>query len=238
MVAKTDQKARLFDLWGSIVELVRGGKRDPEEVAGVLQAIKDGKKLQFGGEAAEAFSGGCDQLVLWRTFLREMLGIELHTSTLSVPASQAGFNWLIVVPNGMTSDKIIVKMRKHMKVWVWDEKELKKVTSVREPDKAYAIWVRDRVEADEELRNKSADNLKSEGVNCITLPERLMLEFFYWWRTKEHLDVNNWTHCAGSRDSDGYVPYVSWDASGGGVCVHWSYGDYRNSDLRGRVAVS
>ena len=41
MVAKTDQKARLFDLWGSVVELVRGDKRDAESVAKVLQVIKD-----------------------------------------------------------------------------------------------------------------------------------------------------------------------------------------------------
>lgn len=41
MVAKTDLKARLFDLWGSVVELVRGEKRSAEGVARVLQVIKD-----------------------------------------------------------------------------------------------------------------------------------------------------------------------------------------------------
>ena len=43
MVAMTDQqKARLFDLLIGVGELVRDGKRDPDEVAALLQSIKDG----------------------------------------------------------------------------------------------------------------------------------------------------------------------------------------------------
>ncbi len=52
MVAKTDLKARLFDLWGSVVELVRGEKRDGEQVARALQTIKDNPNF-----AEEFFSG-------------------------------------------------------------------------------------------------------------------------------------------------------------------------------------
>lgn len=42
MVATTDQKARLFDLLIGVGELVRDGKRDADEVAALLQSIKDG----------------------------------------------------------------------------------------------------------------------------------------------------------------------------------------------------
>lgn len=42
MVATTDQKARLFDLFVGVGELVRDRKRDPDEVAALLQSIKDG----------------------------------------------------------------------------------------------------------------------------------------------------------------------------------------------------
>ena len=41
MVATTDQKARIFDLLIGVGELVRDGKRDATQVAGVLQTIKD-----------------------------------------------------------------------------------------------------------------------------------------------------------------------------------------------------
>lgn len=45
MVANTDQKARLFDLFTGVGELVRDGKRDPEQVADVLQVIKEKKNF-------------------------------------------------------------------------------------------------------------------------------------------------------------------------------------------------
>jgi len=46
MVAKTDLKARLFDLVACVMELVRDEKRDAEEVCLVLQAIKDNKRFR------------------------------------------------------------------------------------------------------------------------------------------------------------------------------------------------
>lgn len=229
MVARNDQaELRCLKLLNKVGELVMEGKRDPEVVADVLQAIKDGKKSEAND----------NQLAEWQTFLHEELGIKLDLSGISIPEKREGFNWPIIVPEGMTAEKIVAKMRKQMKVWVWDEKDLKKITSVREPDKTYAVWVRDRVEADEELANKSADDLKREGVNCVTLPERLMLEFFYYWKNEQHLDYHNWTLCAGSRSSDGCVPRVFWDPDCGEVDVSWRYSGGRSSCLRSRVAVS
>lgn len=237
--SREGQELRAHRLWAGTADMMARGTRDPEMVASVLQAIKDGKKFRFGEKASEVASVDVhNQSVLWQTFLHEALGIKLDFANCYVPNKPEGFNWPIIVPEGMSAEKIIAKMRKHMKVWVWDEKELKKITSVRESKKTYAVWVRDRVEADEELQNKSADDLKAEGVNCITLLERLMLEFFYWWRTKQHLDINNWTLCAGSRGSDGRVPRVTWDPGGGGVDVYWDYSDDRYSYLRSRQAVS
>ena len=43
MAANTDQKAKLFDLQTTVSELVRDGNRDPEQVADVLQVIKERK---------------------------------------------------------------------------------------------------------------------------------------------------------------------------------------------------
>ena len=61
MVAKTDRErleaeVRMHRLWGGeggIVEMVASGKRDPEDVERILQAIKD-NKYKFGGKVAEA----------------------------------------------------------------------------------------------------------------------------------------------------------------------------------------
>ena len=110
------------------------------------------------------------------------------------------------------------------------------ISTCRKADQDYAIWVRDRVEADEELKNKSADDLKASGTNCIILEERLMLEFFYYWKNKSHLDIQNVTLCAGSRYSDGGVPCVSW--YGDGLLVGWFGRAGANGYLRARQAVS
>ncbi len=64
------------------------------------------------------------------------------------------------------------------------------------------------IEADKELKSLSANNLKKQGIACITLRERLIMELQYFKETGGHLDIDNWTLCAGSRDSDGLVPHV------------------------------
>jgi hypothetical protein len=45
MVATTEQKARLLDLTTGVLELVRDGKRNPEDVLRVFQIIKEDRKF-------------------------------------------------------------------------------------------------------------------------------------------------------------------------------------------------
>lgn len=68
-------------------------------------------------------------------------------------------------------------------------------------------WVQ---EADEELKNLSAEDLKKTGIQCITLRERLIMEKMWFDKMGTHLDIDNWTLCAGSRYADGDVPFVRW----------------------------
>lgn len=75
----------------------------------------------------------------------------------------------------------------------------------------YMVRFRARVEADVENQNLSANQLSERGDKVITFPERLVLGDFVWWMTGGfHLDLLNWTLCAGSRDVHGNVPYVYW----------------------------
>ena len=57
----------------------------------------------------------------------------------------------------------------------------------------YAIRVRDRVEADEELKNRSARDLQQQGILGITIEEREIFELKYFTETGQHLDIVNWT---------------------------------------------
>lgn len=91
-------------------------------------------------------------------------------------------------------------------------------------------------EADEDLKNKSANDLEKEGIPGITLRERLLYELAYFNKTGQHLDVKNVTLCAGSRDSGGRVPRVRWGSDE--LYVRWYAPGSRGDDLRSRRAVS
>ncbi|MCX6766489.1 MAG: hypothetical protein NT170_01765 [Candidatus Moranbacteria bacterium] len=100
----------------------------------------------------------------------------------------------------------------------------------------YAVWVRARVEADDEFKNLSANDLKKQGHKGITLEERLVLELFYFWKSGKHLDIQNVTLCAGSRYSDGNVPNVNWNDDK--LNVNWYNTGNANDNLRSREEVS
>jgi hypothetical protein len=93
-------------------------------------------------------------------------------------------------------------------------------------------------EADEELKNKSAEDLQRQGIECITLRERLIMELLYFKETGKHLDVDNITLCAGSRAQRGGVPGVRWDGDDGELSVFWYYPQFASGRLRARAAVS
>jgi len=101
---------------------------------------------------------------------------------------------------------------------------------------AYAKRFRNRVEADEENKNLSADAIAKQKTKDITLLERLMLELWYHWKTGGgHLDLVNVTLCAGSRRSDGKVPGVCWNNSG--LDVGYCAPDLANDRIRFRSVI-
>ncbi len=237
MVAKTDPWKRFFDLLACVMELIRDGKRELEEVCFVLQAIKDGKKFKGAGleGAVPTPTDLNSQLASWQNLYLE-LGLKVDITNLKIPAPQPGFTRLILVPEGLTPNKAVTLLKKKMQVYTYTDNP-DTITSVRDTKKTYVIWVRDRQEADEELKNKSANDLKSEGINCITLIERLLYELKFFAETGKHLDEKNWTLCGGSRYPDGNVPNVNWNPNYGKVSVNWNYVDNRNGNLRSRAIV-
>jgi len=99
----------------------------------------------------------------------------------------------------------------------------------------YAIFVRDGIEPDTDLRNTSANQIAKKKLQTMTLLERLLLELFYFHFTGEHLDVNGWTICAGSRFSDGNVACVYWYSNGGEVLVGWCNTSFSDDDAGARA---
>jgi hypothetical protein len=150
------------------------------------------------------------------------------------------FYRLIIVARGMTPQKLYNKCAELFPCWKWTDRNLDEIiTSDRTTkDGAYAVWFRDRVEADEELKNLSTDCLKERNISGITLEERLLLELIYFRETGNHLDIQNITLCSGSRRGDGDVPLVDWDGDDGRLSVRW-FGPFNSHVLlRARQAVS
>ncbi|MCR4334708.1 MAG: hypothetical protein NUV47_03220 [Patescibacteria group bacterium] len=177
------------------------------------------------------------QLQSWTLFYREEFNQTLDFSVIQIPEKREGFNRLIIVPKGMTMNRAYKACEKHFPCWRYNnDLDTAVPTNDRTPSESYAIWVRDRVEADEELKKLSANDLVEQKVGGITLLERILLELKYFRETGKHLDIKNVTLCSGSRDADGSVPDAFW--LGGEFGVRWGYCDFRGSDLRSREAVS
>lgn len=180
----------------------------------------------------------------WAKFLRDVFRIGLPSrKKIVLPKTRVGFGWGVVMPQDLSAQHMldVLKSRFDGKLWQWcqnldqalnPEKEARTATN-----RPYVIWCRDRVEADEELKNLSANDLTERGVNCMTEPERILLEGWFHWKTSSHLDVRNVTLSAGSRYSDGGVPNANWY----GFCgfyVSRFYADGRLSSIRAREVVS
>ncbi len=250
MAARTsltvEMKARLFDLIGDVIEAVREGNRDPMSVAAVLQEIKN--HADFAGNlgltslVTERVANDLEALTQWQLLYREVFDIELDVSLIAMPkACCPGFGRLIVVAEGMTPNRIFEAMGKLFPSWRYTDDldaSLDPERAKRKASRAYAIRCRGRIEADEELKNRSADDLDRDGVNTMTLEERLLYEIIYFRETGRHLDQECITICSGSRFRYGRVPRVSWYPRAGEAYVRWCNPGDRGDAIRARAVVS
>jgi len=177
---------------------------------------------------------------IWSNFYKEVLGITLE-HPISIPGHKDGFDFLIIMAKGLTH-KMISNVEVNLYSTYKYQSDLDNATDQtkeeRTTKKSYAIWIQDSIEAPEDLKNVSASEIERRKLKTMTLLERRLLELFYYWTTKKHLDIDNWTLCAGSRYSDGYVPRTCWFPSDGRFHVGWCYASYSYSYLRARTVVS
>lgn len=181
-----------------------------------------------------------DQLADWRNFYKQEFNLDVDVSEVKIPEHKHGFDRLIVITKGLTINQTYAACERNFKCWKYAD-DLDKAISVNDRDSqngTYAIWIRDRQEADEELKNLSANEFKSKNIKGITLLERIIFELKYFKENGKHLDIDNVTLCSGSRDSDGDVPSACWNRSYDKFYVYWSFADRSRDDLRARAVVS
>ena len=208
----------------------------------LLRQIGDGSKTR---QMFQAFLENRNPFAItnireeWQEFYRKYFRITVDFSDVIIPEDPGGFPRVIFIPEGLTFATVIKALREKFKVSLYTEDLDKDVTeNIRIPDKSYAIRVHGRQEADEEWKDTSASQLKEQNVNCVTLMERLVDEPKWFDETGEHMDIDNWTLCAGSRYSDGHVPHVYWRSGSRRLYVSWYYLGGASGHLRARQAVS
>jgi hypothetical protein len=179
------------------------------------------------------------RLVGWYGFYKSQFGLDLNFAKIRIPEQREDFDRLIVVAQGVTIQQVYDRCKELFGAWKYTAASLDEAVIVNDRDASkgnYAVWVRDRVEADEEHNYRSVKQLKIAEVKGGTLLERLLHELKYYRETGKHLDIENITLCSGSRHLCGDVPSVGW--SGDGLSVDWYGVGFAGGTLRSREVVS
>lgn len=177
-------------------------------------------------------------IIIWQNFYKSLFNQKYDFSSVTIPECP-GAGWRLLFVVDLSLEQLYVKCRELFLCWRWADDNFDKIVVKNERDARkgpYAIWVRDRVEADEELKNLSTNDIKSKNLTTETLAERFIHELKFFNETGQHLDIDNVTLCSGSRLDDGFIPFVRWLDSK--LLVFWCRLDFARGHLRSRQAVS
>lgn len=203
-----------------------------------------------------------NQIKGWESFYELVFGIKVQLLwKVKIQPRRQGFNRLIIVIKRLFLNQVYGVCAKHFICECYgDDLDASVTENDRDPnrDGTYAIWVKDTVEADENLKDLSTDALKEKEIKGVTLLERMLYELKYFRETGEHLDISrlertlnalecfkatgkhldidNVTLCSGSRLSGGGVPRAYW--RDGEFRVGWCSTVAAYSDLRAREVVA
>ncbi len=180
-------------------------------------------------------------LSMWQTIYHNNFGIECDFSEVVIPEKPSDGDWRLLVIADINLEQIYARCKELFQCWRWTDDDFDKIVTWNERDAkngAYAIWVRDEVEADENLKNHSVNDIKEKNIATETLTERLIHELIFFDETGKHLDNSSVTLCGDSRVSDGGVLSVRFIPDTGGVYVSRYDPDGASDVLRFRQVVS
>lgn len=209
----------------------------PDEAKALLQGKGElSKKLKVA--LASVFVMDADpyaeQRMYWEAFYEKYLGLATDFGSVAIPEKPIDGKWrLIFILQGLTMNavaeaygKILVAHDPSWSIWKYvNDLDTAITRNIRTSATAYAIWVRDEQESDEEFRGRSTSQADPDQLIGVTVLERLVHGAVHFAETKQHLDSNGITLCSGSRDADGGVPCVGWIPDDRQVSVGWYYLD-------------
>ena len=177
-----------------------------------------------------------EQLAEWRAFYLNVFRIALDGISIQIPPSKRDFKRFIVVASGITPNTLYTAILKHFPCSRHYTDLDSAGTNIARPTAPYAVWIRDAIESDETLKNRSADELQAENIQGITLLEHMLYHLKYFIETGMHLDLLHITMCSGSRMNDGRVPSIMFGKNE--LKIHWCAPHERNQRLRARQVIS
>ncbi|MDO8499952.1 MAG: hypothetical protein Q7S66_04865 [bacterium] len=242
---KEDVRASLWSVWISIGKMIMDDVRDAVDVLRFTQLVVTNPNFISVLDAPRAASVSTEPeggwAAEWQRFYHEVFDLEVDFTGLPLPAEQPGFGWVVMVAPGVSHNQAWAACKRRFGKGrtyssAGDDLDRAVLTNDRSPAAAYAKRLRNRVSADEEMKNLSANALQGQEVTGITLLERILLELWYEWKTGGgHLDLVTVTLCAGSRDRYGDVARTNW--IGNQFHVNFCHPDSALDELRARVAV-
>ncbi len=218
----------------------------PGHVLGMLEdlmlklrkGVLSPEELELFLKKKNPFALASDLLLDWQNFWKRM-GVEADLRKVKIP-KRSGFERTLFIPHGMTPQKAYDLCAGKFNCWKSTNSSLDEAIGHEDrtaKNGAYAVSVRERIEPDEELKHRSANDLVNMEIAGNTLTEALVYELKYNDETGLHLNLVNWNLCSGSRISGGRAPYVYRDASDGDVGVYCTSPSFAYDYLRARQVV-
>jgi hypothetical protein len=184
--------------------------------------------------------GNKEIIATWTKIYKKYFKRKIDLTDVTIPTHyDPEKHFCVIVAKGITMNEVVKGLKKLFTVYFYvKDFDARVTTNDRIADKDYAILFDKNIESDEEFKNFSVNGLREEGINGITLLERLLLEIFYLDAAGKHLDVSNFSLCPGSLYFDGGVPSIYWGRDFPGIfVVGWYHPKSFIYDLRVRVAV-
>ncbi|MDP2656200.1 MAG: hypothetical protein Q8P11_01405 [bacterium] len=209
-----------------------------EKVKKIIASNQESQK-----KAAENPENIFDVITQQKKFFKDVFNRDIDIDENMIPECPRGKGWqLVIIPEGVTHKEILdgyAKLKIEITIYGYGGRSLDEVVTDLERDPAKGmqiVWVEGSIEPNRKYANISADKAKEKSIKGVTVRERLLLGLLKYWEKKRHLDVKNYTLCAGSRNVDGNVPNVNFND--GKVKVNWYNTDNYNDNLRLREVVS
>ena len=220
-----------------------GSPLDPDWVSDELQRIVEGQIAQLTVSRGVILATAIDfslWLAKWEKFYKKVYGRKYDFSGISIPQADDIFAWPVCMAGDIPAEDWLSAGKDPFPFWKYTTEKLDDVIDFSFGRdglaRQYIVRFKANTEADEELKNISANKIAEMGINTGSLKERLALGRFLSWDRSLTLDKETFTLCTGSRDSGGGVPDVDW--GDGRLRVRWCAPDEADPHLRSRQAVS